>query len=518
MISSNTLFKHSALAAAVLTLTALAACGGGGGSDSTSTSSSGTTTASAASYSGTISGLGSIVVNGVRFSTTGADTVDADDPSQPYTKAFALGTTVTVKGTVDASGTTGTATSIEVHGGVRGLVTSVGSNTFTVAGEVINVDSNTVYEGSTTGFGFASLVGGTSYVEVFGVLDTATGTLLATRVEEKTSAVVAAEGFAIKGQIATVDTTAHTFDLTLRTGVVAHVTYVDANVKPDATSLVAGAGVRILLSSADATALSTATTGTVNVTATKVLVQRDKQVDGTPTKLQGAITTISTDGKTWTIGDVTIDVSQSPTLEDIDLSTVTVGTVVKVKGTFASGVLVATEVESDNHERAQTGGGVKLFGAVTASDSTAHTFVVQGVTVTIDTTATTPLTQPAVGTYVEVVAKPVGTPAVLTAVSINTPSTTASTRPFEVYGTTSCTAGQTDLSGTFTLALRGGSVSVDGSAATVTTGRNVSLTASSTALQCLVEVKGTVTTVNSVKTITAKAIEVIKRAATVSLR
>ncbi|WP_213030652.1 hypothetical protein, partial [Acinetobacter baumannii] len=90
MNSSTPFFKLSALAVAVVTTITLAACGGGGGSRNRASSGG---TAGASSYSGTISGLGSIVVNGVRFSTTGATTADEANPDQPFAKAFGLGTT-----------------------------------------------------------------------------------------------------------------------------------------------------------------------------------------------------------------------------------------------------------------------------------------------------------------------------------------------------------------------------------------------------------------------------------------
>ncbi len=81
---------------------------------------------------------------------------------------------------------------------------------------------------------------------------------------------------------------------------------------------------------------------------------------------------------------VTVDIAQSPTVKDgLKLSTIATGAIVKVKGTFSNGVLVAKEVEPDSHERTQTGGCVKLFGAVSAIDANAKTFVLQGVTVTI---------------------------------------------------------------------------------------------------------------------------------------
>ena len=84
----------SALAAAVA-LT-LAACGGGGSGSSTASTSGGQATA-AATYSGTVSGLGSIVVNGVRFSTSNARATDAETEGS-YARAFALGTMVSVSG------------------------------------------------------------------------------------------------------------------------------------------------------------------------------------------------------------------------------------------------------------------------------------------------------------------------------------------------------------------------------------------------------------------------------------
>lgn len=517
MNSSTPFFKLSALAVAVVTTITLAACGGGGGS-SNSASSGGT--AGASSYSGTVSGLGSIVVNGVRFSTTGATTADEDNPDQPFAKAFGLGTTVTVTGTVNSDGVTGTATSVVVHGGVRGQVTAVdvAHNTFTVSGQTVTVDTNTVFDGTTTGFGLSTLVANTTFVEVYGVYDSATGTVKASRVEEETNAGVAALGFAVKGLVSNLDTTGHTFDLTLRSGVIAHVAYTaDANVKPTGATLANGADVRILMDQTNANALAAASSGTVNVTATKVLVKRNKQADGSVAKLQGAILTISSDRNTWTIGDATIDVSQSPELEGVNLATITAGTVVKVKGSFVNGVLVAKSIESDGFERSQPDGGVKLFGAVSAVDSTStpNTFTVQGVKVTMGGSTVGSL--PAQGTYVEVLARP-DSNGVLTAVRIGTQAGGEAPRSFELFGTAPCTAGQSDLAGAFTLALRDGSLPVDGSAATFNVGSRVDMTASNTTEMCVLEVKGSMTTVNNVKTLKASVIEVLKRAASVTLR
>lgn len=518
MTSSTPLFKLSALAVAVVTTLTLAACGGGGGSSSSGTSSG--STAGTNSYSGTITGLGSIVVNGVRFSTTGATTADGDNPDQPFAKAFGLGTTVTVTGTVNNDGVTGTATSVVVHGGVRGQVTAVdvGNKTFTVAGQIITADNNTVFDGTTAGFGLSTLVANTTFVEVYGVYDSATGTVKASRVEEETNAGVAALGFAVKGLVSNLDTNGHTFDLSLRSGVTAHVSYTSqSNVKPAGSTLANGADVRILMDQANANALAGASSATVNVTATKVLVKRNKQADGSFAKLQGAILTISGDRNTWTIGDASIDVSQSPELEGVNLATITAGTVVKVKGSFVNGVLVARSIESDGFERSQANGGVKLYGAVSAvdSNSTPNTFTVQGVTVAMGGSTIGSL--PLAGTYVEVLARP-DSNGVLTAVRIGTQTGGEAPRSFELFGTAPCTAGQSDLAGTFTLGLRDGSLPVDGSTATFDVGSQVDMTSSNTTEMCVLEVKGSMTTVNNVKTLKASVIEVLKRAANVSLR
>ncbi len=507
-------FPITAITSAAALALALSACGGGGGG----TGGTALTGTNQVTYSGTVSGLGSIVVNGIRFSTSGAETADGDDPSKPYTKAFALGTTVTVTGTVDDAAGTGTATSITVHGGVRGLVTAVGTNTFTVGGQVINVDNSTVYDDDVSNagtFNFASIVANTTYVEVFGVLDAATGALTATRVENKDSSVVASEGFAVRGLVSNLDATGHTFDLTIRTGVIAHVTYTDNTVLPSGTTLANALGARVILSGTDAAALASATTGTINVTATRVIVKKEKQPNGVKAALIGAIKTISSDRKTWTIGDATIDVSQSPTLNGVDLSTITTGTVVKVKGDFANGVLVAKEITSKSYDDGHAVGGVKLFGLVSgstaASGSTPATFVVQGVTVTIALSSS--LTPPADGTYAEVKAHAIA--GVLTADEIKTEHEVSSTpRSFEVYGVAPCPTGTAaDFTGTpgFDVVLRDHhTASVLGAAATVSIDGNVTSGAADNTKVCVVEVTGTMDA-TAARTIDATKIEVKAR-------
>lgn len=485
-------------AAAVLTL---AACGGGGGASASSDSPA--TAAGTATYSGAVSGLGSIVVNGVRFSTSGASTVDPDDGTSPYLRAFALGTTVSVTGDVDDNSSTATASSITVHGGVRGAVAAVdtGASTLTVAGQVIKVDANTIFEinGSVQNLtGLQSLLGGgTVYVEVYVVGD-ATNGYLATRVEQESALT---DGYAVVGKIVagSLNTTAHTFSLLLRSGMTIGVQYADNTVRPTGATLADGASVRVI-SLTDPGSLANG----ASLTATKVIVKRDRVLSGRA-KMRGVVS--STSGNIWVVNDVTVDVSQAR-LEGLPSRQVSVGSFVKVQGSFSNGVLVASKVEADNREYdAGNGGGIKLYGMVSnataASGGSPATFSIQGVTLTI--AASSGVALPANGSYVEVIARLVD--GVITVVNIGG---SGAQRSFEVYGTASCTNGSSDLmSSGFSLTLSNGSTAtVDGRTATIELESGVSMAAATSGTaRCLVEVKGAV---NS-GVITATGIEVKSR-------
>ena len=488
----------------------LVACGGGGGA---ATGTSGGSTATAQTYSGTVTGLGSIVVNGVRFSTTGADAADSDDPSQPYTQAFKLGTTVVVNGSVDSDGVNGQAASIQVEGGVRGQIApgsftfDVGttSGTLTVAGQLIKFDSNTVFDGEgSANFTAAALLANDFTtnpiaVEVYGAVD-ATGALVATRIEKKDipGLVYAIKGYVVSG---TINATTQTFDMLIKRGLslaptTVHVSYSGATVRPNGATLHDGVGVRVLSSVDPATLDPNQPNATL--TASKLLIKSDRGVNGSAAKLHGVVSNIN--GTIWTIGDVTIDVSQNPILRGFaSLNDVVVGTEVRVAGLFKDNVLTAKFVESDHYDHDHDG--VKLFGVATGVDTNTRTFSVQGLTIK----APLLLTLPTEGSYVEVIATQIN--GVLTAVRIGS----SETRPFELFGTTLCTNGVTDLQGTFALTLPVNTVSVNGSAATIVVENLVNMSAATSPKTCLLEVKGNVTTVGGVKTIAATRIEVKRR-------
>lgn len=188
------------------TLTLLAACGGGGGN----VAGIGGTGITA---SGTITGFGSIFVNGVEYET-GSANITADD-NIVGENALQLGMVVTVTGTLDAGGTTGTATSVSFDDEVQGPVatppvdpTGDGQQLqFTVLGITVLADMTaTVFDDGVT---FASLMQG-DFIEVSGFVDQA-GVLHATRIEGKGMFTAGVSEVELKGVAANV--VGNTFDI-----------------------------------------------------------------------------------------------------------------------------------------------------------------------------------------------------------------------------------------------------------------------------------------------------------------
>ena len=178
--------KHSIFYSAVMATTAIciAACSptntdvaGIGGSGITST--------------GTITGFGSIFVNDIEFFTS-SSTFNVDDNPDLTEDDLAIGMRVTVKGTLNADGVTGTATSVTYDDTLQGPVSNVtdidaDNKTITVLGIEVALSSTTTKfdtSGSASGnFNFNNIQVNDN-VEISGVFNS-NGVLIATRVELK---------------------------------------------------------------------------------------------------------------------------------------------------------------------------------------------------------------------------------------------------------------------------------------------------------------------------------------------
>lgn len=179
------LFAGVAAAAAVLV-----ACGGGGGGTPSAGAAAGTGSAvTRASFSGPITGFGSIIVNGVRIDDSSAQ-ITLDDDNSGADTDLKLGMIVQVEGEKDASGVTGKATSISTRSFVQGPISAApAGNQFTILGTTVTVSANTLYEGVS---GFSGLAANDT-VEVHGIAN-GSGGVDATRVEKKSTADVRLTG------------------------------------------------------------------------------------------------------------------------------------------------------------------------------------------------------------------------------------------------------------------------------------------------------------------------------------
>lgn len=158
----------------VLATSALTGCGGGG---STTTASSPGTGGTGIYTQGSISGFGSVILNGIRFDDTAA-TVQVDGVTATSAD-LRLGMVAAVQGERSADVTLGTASSIEVWSVAQGVASQVISGQFTLAGMTVQTDSATVFDGLSSD---ASLVSGMR-VTVWGLQAGADGrTWKATRV------------------------------------------------------------------------------------------------------------------------------------------------------------------------------------------------------------------------------------------------------------------------------------------------------------------------------------------------
>ncbi|MDQ0080700.1 hypothetical protein J2W35_001030 [Variovorax boronicumulans] len=147
---------------------------GNSNTDGSGVGSGGTGVTADAAGIGAADGLGSIILNGLRYDTDTA-TFTIEDATE-----LQIGMSARVAGKVDANFTSGVATQVqsaaELRGAASGIDTSAGS--FVVMGTVVSIDSATVWADAS---GLAD-VGAGSIVQVWG-LPSAPGALRATRIQ-----------------------------------------------------------------------------------------------------------------------------------------------------------------------------------------------------------------------------------------------------------------------------------------------------------------------------------------------
>ncbi len=367
----NTMTKTT-LSLAVVAALGLSGCLGGGTSSNSSNSGSAATNIRA---TGVITGFGSVYVNGVEYETS-ADTAYTLDGSSSTEDGLAIGMVVTIEGSVNSDGTTGTAASISFADDVEGPITAVtiaadGTGTITVLGQTVTLTADTHFESNDASVTALAQLAVGHVVEVSG-FSSGDGSIVATHVELKKLALDVGDEIEVKGTIAALDATAKTFTL----GALV-VDYSSAQLSDIPASGLAN-GLYVEVKSTDGFNVSD------QLIASKIELEGDGKVgidaeDGEDVELEGIVTVVTSDTE-FTLNGQAIVITGDTEFEHGDASMIALDAKLKVEGTMnADGKLVADKVEF--HQEADT----KIFAPVEAVDTTAGTLTVMGQTIYVNT-------------------------------------------------------------------------------------------------------------------------------------
>jgi hypothetical protein len=349
----------TAIAAALL-----AACGGDGGTSAAAVSPTTTPVASGTQIAtGTITGFGSVIVDGVRYDDSGATVKAEDDAAAPQAVSLSdlkLGMRVELKADDD-----GRTSAVTVSSEVVGRIRSLSKTGFVVAGQTVVVSEDpaapTVFEGVS---GLAGLAVA-DVVEVHGVRD-ASGAVLASRIERKdpSSAVV----IRVVGTVAEVDATARSFRLAGLT------------VRWDASTRLLPAGTAPTAGQRVAVWTDVAIGADDTVLAKSIVVRRSALANNDSARVGGVVRALDFGAKRFRVDGVDVDAATA-SFSKGTAADLAEGRRVRIRGTFVDGVLKASEVR---FVREQGDASVELTGVVT--DFAMQQFKVRGVPVDVSGT------------------------------------------------------------------------------------------------------------------------------------
>jgi hypothetical protein len=182
----------------------LVACGGGGGGTGTTSGGEG---ASSVVANGTLTGFGSIFVNGIEYDISTANITDDLGNTQPAS-ALKMGMQVELTGsdptTVGGMGSGGT---VVFSSNIEGPVDSTdpSTNTITMLGQAVGVNGDTVWDSSLAG-GLGGLTAG-ELLKVYTLYDTANNRYIASRIEPDSGITQ----YKLRGMVSNLNATAMTY-------------------------------------------------------------------------------------------------------------------------------------------------------------------------------------------------------------------------------------------------------------------------------------------------------------------
>ena len=309
---------------------AAAGCGGGSGGELAGVGSGGTGQMAGSYATGTISGFGSVIVNGVRYDDSAARVTDDAGRARPLGQ-LAIGMVVEVEGRGDEATGLGTADRIRIVSEVRGAIESIDATArrFVVLGATVQTGAATVFPEAG---GLAALAPG-DRVEVYGFADRGTGTIRATCIERR--AAGDADGrIKLRGTIAEYDGARGTF----RLGAL----QVDIRSLRELRNLPSGGLRNGLLVSIESTAAPAAGAWRPDGELTALLAAT--VVDGALARVEGAIEGF-TSVSAFRVAGVPVDASGASFVQGATPAGLRDGLRVRVRGPVVAGRVLATRVE-----------------------------------------------------------------------------------------------------------------------------------------------------------------------------
>jgi len=344
----------SALAATLAAL--IVACGGSG--------SSGNMNLTPVLATGTITGFGSIYVNGVHFQTSSA-TIRKNGQTVAESQ-LAVGEVARVKGEKNDTDGTGVADTIDVDESVVGPIAAIDTtnSVVTVLGQTVKINTGTSFSMDVQPASLAGLKVG-DVIRVSGLIDSS-GNIVASRIER----TGASAELQVLGTVASLDMTAHTFKINALV-----VNYSSANLTGFASGQPSdGDLVEVQGTMFDAT--------TMTLTATHVARQQSEQEEAGSDEMEreGLITRFAS-ATDFDVAGKPVTTSSSTVYRNGTAADLALNAKVEVEGTLnSSNVLVASVVTFHHNGR------IELESTATALDATAGTLTVLGVQVTVTST------------------------------------------------------------------------------------------------------------------------------------
>lgn len=346
--------RRATLAAMAGGVTSLFGCGGGG------TGVAGLSSGGTGSFTtGTVKGLGSIIVNGVRYDDSKA-LIERSDAAPVGMLRAGMVVSISASGIAAATSANALPTAAATHityasewiGKVEAI--NLANQSMTVFGQTVDVPTSAVFDGDAQRLSELKVQ---QYVEVHGYLDTATGRLLATRLEVSSQAPAR---LALSGRVSALDPNARTFMLGSTS-----INYASLAALP--AGLSNGGVVRVSLTGSPVNGSWTAT----DIRPRQSVLSQLKVQDQTESEANGTVTSLDGASAITVNGSISVDISRAQIV-----GTLAVGVGIEVRGVVVNAVLVASRAEVKTDAQLELNE-FYFLGTVSALDSVSQTFRLQ---------------------------------------------------------------------------------------------------------------------------------------------